>query len=74
MIAPTGQYDPTTLINWGANRWAFKPEFGNSQRWGNWIVDGYAEGWFFTTNSEFWSHNSSYPGTRPQSQKPMASF
>ena len=24
VIAPTGQYDPTKLINWGANRWSFK--------------------------------------------------
>src|SRR6516162_573168 len=28
IVAPTGQYDPTKLINWGINRWAFKPEFG----------------------------------------------
>ena len=41
IIAPTGQYDPTKLINWGINRWAFKPELGYSQRWGNWILDGY---------------------------------
>ena len=33
-LAPTGQYDPTKLINWGTNRWSFKPEFGYSQRWG----------------------------------------
>ena len=26
--APTGQYDPTKLINIGTNRWAFKPEVG----------------------------------------------
>jgi len=26
VIAPTGQYDPTHLINWSINRWAFKPE------------------------------------------------
>jgi hypothetical protein len=32
VTAPTGQYDPTKLINWGANRWGFKPEFGYSQR------------------------------------------
>jgi hypothetical protein len=34
VVAPTGQYDPTKLINWGTNRWSFKPEFGYSQRWG----------------------------------------
>src|SRR5664279_2380051 len=60
VTAPTGQYDPTKLINWGANRWAFKPEFGYSQRWGSWIVDGYFGVWLFTTNPEFWSHNSFY--------------
>jgi len=35
VIAPTGQYDPRHVINWGINRWAFKPELGYSQRWGN---------------------------------------
>jgi hypothetical protein len=28
VVAPTGQYDPTKLINYGANRWAFKSEIG----------------------------------------------
>ena len=55
VVAPTGQYDPTKLINWGINRWAFKPEFGYSQRWGNWILDGYAGVWFYTTNQAFFS-------------------
>jgi hypothetical protein len=41
VVAPTGQYDPTKLINWSAHRWGFKPEFGYSQRWGHWVVDGY---------------------------------
>jgi len=74
VIAPTGQYDPTKLINWGTNRWSFKPEFGYSQRWGKWVVDGYAGVWFFTTNHDFWSRNSFFPGTRSQSQNPMGSF
>ena len=34
VLAPTGQYDQTKLVNWGANRWAVKPELGYSQRWG----------------------------------------
>ena len=70
--APTGQYDPTKLINWGANRWGFKPELGYSQRWGGrWIVDGYFGVWFFTTNNDYWSRNIFYPGTRNQSQNPI---
>ncbi len=74
VMAPTGQYDPTKLINWGANRWGFKPEFGYSQRWGNWILDGYFGAWFFTTNPDFWSRNVYYAGTRSQSQNPIGSF
>jgi len=72
--APTGQYDPTKLINWGANRWAFKPEFGYSQRWAKWVLDGYMGVWLFTTNNDFWSHNTFYPGTRSQSQAPIGAF
>jgi hypothetical protein len=74
VAAPTGQYDPTKLINWGANRWAFKPEFGYSQRWGHWVLDGYAGGWFFTTNPEYFSHNVYFPGTQTQSESPVGAF
>ncbi|MGC1421062.1 MAG: transporter [Terracidiphilus sp.] len=74
VIAPTGQYDPTKLINWGTNRWSFKPEFGYSQRWRKWIVDGYTGVWFFTTNNDYWSRNAYYPGTRSLMQKPMVAF
>ncbi len=74
VVAPTGQYDPTKLINWGANRWAFKPEFGYSERWGHWVLDGYSGVWFFTKNPEFFSHNAFFPGMQSQSQNPMGSF
>ena len=74
VVAPTGQYDPTKLINWGTNRWSFKPEFGYSRRRGKWLLDGYAGAWFFTTNNDFWSRNSFYAGTRSQSQAPIVSF
>jgi len=74
VIAPTGQYDPTKLINWGTNRWSFKPEFGYSQRWKDLQLDAYAGVWFFTTNSDFWSRNIYYEGTRSQSQNPIGSI
>jgi len=74
VVAPTGQYDPTKAINWGTNRWSFKPEFGYSQRWGKWVVDGYAGVWFFTTNNDFWSRNAYFPGTRSQTLKPMGTL
>jgi Putative MetA-pathway of phenol degradation len=74
VVAPTGQYDPAKLINWGGNRWAFKPEFGYSERWGKWVLDGYMGVWFFTTNHDFFSRNAFFPGTRSQSQSPIGSF
>lgn len=55
VVAPTGQYDPTKLINLGGNRWGFKTEIGYSQRWGHWVVDAYGAAWFYTTNPEFFS-------------------
>lgn len=70
VIAPTGQYDPTKLVNWSINRWAVKPEFGYSQRWGPWILDAYGGVWFYTTNP------ASYhvPVPKPQTESPIGSF
>jgi hypothetical protein len=74
VVAPTGQYDPTRLINLGANRWAFKPELGVSRRWGHWVLDGYTAVWLFTRNPEFFSRNRYFPGTQDQTQDPIAAF
>jgi len=70
VIAPTGQYDSTKLINWGINRWAFKPELGYSRRFGKWVLDGYSGVWFFTANQKFYS----IPAPQPQTQSPIGSF
>jgi hypothetical protein len=69
-VIPTGQYDPNKLINWGANRWAVKPEFGVSRRRGHVLVDAYAGVWFYTTNQRYYSAI----GPQPQSEKPIGSF
>ena len=74
LVAPTGQYDPTRLINYGANRWAFKPEVGLSRRWGHWVLDTYGAVWFFTTNHDFFSRNQFSPGTNTQKQNPTFAF
>ncbi len=70
VVPPTGQYAPGRLINWGINRWAFKPEFGFSRRWGKWILDGYGGAWFFTTNGQSFS----LPAPKSQALSPVASF
>ena len=70
VVAPTGQYDPTHLINWGINRWALKPELGISRRWGHWVLDGYGGAWFYTSNNAFYS----VPNPQLQTQSPIGSF
>lgn len=70
IVAPTGQYNPAKLVNWGINRWAFKPELGYSQRWGHWLLDGYAGAWFYTMNPASYS----LPESKPQTESPIGSF
>jgi hypothetical protein len=71
VVAPTGQYDPTKLVNWGSNRWSFKPEFGYSQRWKHLLWDAYAGVWLFTKNQQFYSPSGP---PQPQTENPIGSF
>lgn len=70
VVMPTGQYSGTKLVNWGINRWAFKPELGYSQRRGHWLFDAYAGVWLYTTNQ------ASYylPAPKPQTEDPIGSL
>ena len=73
VVAPTGQYDPTRLINIGANRWAFKPELGYTGRPGNFVIDAFAGLWLFTTNDTFGVSDANPLGAE-RSQDPIGAF
>lgn len=70
VIAPTGQYDGAKLVNWGINRWAFKPDFGYSERWGRTMLDAYGGAWFYTKNPASYA----VPVPQPQTESPIGSF
>jgi hypothetical protein len=53
IVAPTGTYDRTHLINIGSNRWSFKPEIGMEQPMGKWFADVSAGLWVYGDNTDF---------------------
>jgi hypothetical protein len=66
VLAPTGQYDPSKLINIGTNRWAFKPEIGISYPFKKRIdLDVYFGAWLFTNNPDY------FPGRLLRHQDPV---
>lgn len=74
VVAPTGQYDSTKLINFGSNRWGFKPEMGYSRRNGHWILDAYYGTWLYMKNPKFFSENKYNPGVQAQTQAPVGAI
>lgn len=64
---PTGEYFEDKLVNLGTNRWAFKPEFGGSRRFGRWNIDGSLGVWLFEDNGDFF-------GNRERSQEPITTL
>lgn len=56
VLAPTGQYDDTKVINIGGNRWAFKPEVALTHNTGvHWMLEAYGGVWLFTDNRDFFN-------------------
>ncbi|HET9472381.1 MAG TPA: transporter [Steroidobacteraceae bacterium] len=64
---PTGEYDPTKLVNIGTNRWAAKTELGLSHPMGKWLLEAYAGAWWFDENDNFF-------GGQLREQDPLTSF
>jgi hypothetical protein len=67
VVAPTGQYDPSRIVNLGTNRWAFKPEAAVIRNIGPWMFEIYGGAWLFTDNTN-------YVNGQVRSQKPLASL
>jgi len=67
VVAPTGQYEGSRLVNTGTNRWAFKPEVGASYPIGNWFTEAAAGTWVFTDNDDFF-------GGHRRSQEPLVVY
>ena len=65
--APTGEYFPDKLVNLSSNRWAVRPEFGGSRRFGRWNLDGSLGVWLYDDNDELL-------GNRQRSQDPLTTL
>jgi len=67
LSVPTGDYDPTKLVNLGTNRWALKTELGLTYPRGKWLLETYAGAWWFEDNDNFF-------GGQLREQDPLASI
>ena len=74
VVAPSGQYYSSHLVNPGNNRWAFKPELGYSRRWGNWILDAYGGVWLFTANNDYLTGSEFSKRRRTLTQDPVGAI
>ncbi|MDO9713895.1 transporter [Paracraurococcus lichenis] len=66
ITAPTGQYDPSRVVNLGTNRWSFRPELGVSKALGPLTLE-------LTAGATFFTENTNYFGGRTRSQDPITS-
>lgn len=53
LVAPTGDYDNTKLINLGSNRWGLIPEIGCAVPVGKWSFETAVGAWLFGDNDDF---------------------
>jgi Putative MetA-pathway of phenol degradation len=55
--APTGQYDPSRVVNLGTNRWSLRPEIGASKALGRLTLELAAGATVYTENTNFLGGN-----------------
>jgi hypothetical protein len=55
VTVPTGQYDPSRLVNLGTNRWSVRPELGASKAFRPLTIEFSVGPTFFTDNTNFLS-------------------
>ena len=56
VTAPTGSYEPSQILNLGADRWSIKPEIALSHPFGprhEWEFDAYGNVYFYTDNTSY---------------------
>jgi hypothetical protein len=58
LVAPTGQYDSSKLINLGSSRWSFRSELGLSKAYNKWTVEVAGGFWVYTDNRDFYGGNT----------------
>ncbi len=58
MSAPSGQYDPTKLVNIGTNRYSFTAEIGASKAIGAWTLELAGGATFYTDNDDYFNGNT----------------
>jgi hypothetical protein len=64
VTGPTGQYDPSRVINLSTNRWTFRPELGVSKAIGPLTLE-------LSGGPTFYSDNTNFLGGRTRSQDPI---
>lgn len=53
VIMPTGEYDPSRLVNLGGNRWILNPEIGFSHKFEKWVMEVGLAGGIFGDNTDY---------------------
>jgi hypothetical protein len=67
VTAPTGQYDPSRLVNLGTNRWSIRPEIGVSKALGSLTLE-------LAGGPTIYTDNTNFLNGRTRSQNPIYSF